>query len=144
MEIGINLFFIMVLFRWLYCLIVNFHFGIRIIAVVRRWKVFTPVPSLGWWEVGAYIGLLPFVLFIFSFKLIKEHWPLILSGVFIFVITLGDFMSFSLWSIIHKFPVFNNMHIPSRAESIFIFFISLIIWFILRGSKKQIEFKRNT
>jgi len=74
-----------------------------------------------WWEYGSYIGVGGAVLCFLGIILIRKQWPLIVTGVFFFLMSLGNVSKYSLWTILHSFPVFNNMRIPTRMMLFFIF-----------------------
>ncbi|HRZ40352.1 MAG TPA: hypothetical protein P5246_05010, partial [Candidatus Omnitrophota bacterium] len=76
---------------------------------------------LNWWEFGSYIGIVPVVIFVLSFKLVRRQWPLLLTAVCVFVIGLGNFSALAPWTLLHRAPVFCNMHISSRVWVIFLF-----------------------
>lgn len=83
--------------------------------------------SWGWHEYGAYTGMLPLILFalglIFFFK---REYPLVLSGLFAFLISLGDYGSFSPWHLLHRLPLLDSLHVPSRYIMMFIFSLAML------------------
>ncbi len=105
------------------------------------------IKNTAWWEIGAYVGLVPSVLFVLSFKMIKKQWPLLLTAVFILLIGLGNFSGFAPWTVLHSGPVFSNMHIPTRIFIVFVFLLSLLCGLCLnsfapRGGGREV-FLRN-
>ncbi len=93
--------------------------------------------DLRWWEFGSYIGIVPAVLFMLSFKLFKERWPLLLTAVITLAIGIGNFSNFAPWTIIHAWPVLRNMHIPSRIFIVFVFAVALLCGLYLDSIKPK-------
>jgi uncharacterized membrane protein YfhO len=86
----------------------------------------------GWYEYGAYIGLIPLALFLVSpFYLWNREWPLIVTGILFFFLMLGDFSSFAPWSLLHKIPPFSSFSAPSRLVIMFIFSFSILSGILL-------------
>lgn len=80
-----------------------------------------------WHEYGAYIGYIPLLLcFIGSVMFFEKHWPLICSGLITFVIAMGSGSLFNLWAILHRFPFYDSLTVPSRFMLGFIFYLSII------------------
>ena len=101
------------------------------------YRLYEPFPFLGWWNVGAYVGIVPAILSFLSLALVKQKWPLVVTGIFFFFLGVGNFASFSPWAILHKFPIFNNMWVPSRAFIFLIFIFSILIALYLDGLKPR-------
>ena len=101
--------------------------------------------NYGWVEYADYFGIITIVLF--SYLLLKrleniksltlKDWFTI-GGVFLGVaITVGSFVSFSPYSLLHHLPIFNQMRVPSR----FICWVVLaIIIFLIKLPKKPLIF----
>ncbi len=83
--------------------------------------------SAGWWEMGAYIGYVAVLFYLFSFTLIKQHWSLLLISLIFLTMSLGNFCVLSPWSIFHRLPLYNCLQVPSRVHLFFIFIISLLV-----------------
>jgi len=83
--------------------------------------------SHGWYENGAYIGLIPLALFFIGiFLLWKKHWPLILTSITFLWLSFGHRAPISLWKFFHLFPVWNMISSASRSIIIFIFCLAII------------------
>lgn len=68
-----------------------------------------------WHEYGAYIGWVPLMLFFCgAIAKFKERWPIIMSGFVCLLIALGDKSPVNLWGVLHSFPVYNSLRVPSR------------------------------
>lgn len=80
----------------------------------------------GWHEYGAYVGILSFLLFLWGvMKKGSQYWPMALSGCICLLIALGGDSPFSLWNILHRFPIYNSLTVPSRFILGFIFIVSI-------------------
>lgn len=83
--------------------------------------------SYGWNEYGAYIGLIPLVLFLIGIPLLwKKYRGLIISSLIFLWLAFGDRIPFSLWGFVHLFPIFDQLRASSRFIIIFIFCLALI------------------
>jgi hypothetical protein len=96
----------------------------------------------GWHEYGAYIGFLPFFLFVLgAFKQCKTLWPLIGTAVICLLLALGDASPVNLWGILHKFPVYESLTVPSRFMFCVLFPVAILSGFglsyIENGSRKS-------
>ncbi len=81
----------------------------------------------GWHEFGAYTGIFPLILFMIGLWYFwKKEVALILSGIFAFFISLGDFSPISPWHLMHKMPLLESLHVPSRYIVIFIFCLAIV------------------
>ncbi|MFA5259895.1 MAG: YfhO family protein [Candidatus Omnitrophota bacterium] len=84
----------------------------------------------GWHEYGAYIGFLPFFLFIIGgIKQFKNHWPLLGTAVICLLLVLGDSSPINLWRILHGLPVYGSLTVPSRFMFCVMFPIALLSGF---------------
>jgi len=81
-----------------------------------------------WHEYGAYIGIIPFAMFLIgAVSAFKKHWPLIMTGLISLWIALGDWSYVNLWLFLHNnVPIFNSYQVPSRFILGFIFALSLL------------------
>ena len=80
----------------------------------------------GWHEYGAYVGIIPLLLFaIGAFFSFKKQWPLFLVGIVFLMLSLGKGSPINLWKMLHAFPVYNSLHVPSRLILIFILVLSV-------------------
>jgi len=83
--------------------------------------------SHGWDENGAYIGLIPLVLFIIGiFLLWKKYLPLILTSLIFLWLSFGHRAPISLWKFFQLFPVWSMVSSASRSIIIFIFCLAII------------------
>jgi hypothetical protein len=93
-----------------------------------------PGQAWGWEEYAHYVGFLPLILaligIIIAYKK-KWEWPLIITGMFFFVLAWGNFSDFSPWNILHKLPLFKSQRVPSRFMQYFIFVLSIVAGFSL-------------
>ena len=81
----------------------------------------------GWHEYGAYIGVIPLILCVAGMVIFFERqWPLIVSGVVMFVIAAGNGSVLNLWSLLHRLPVYQSLTVPSRYIVGFIFLAALV------------------
>ena len=88
----------------------------------------------GWHEYGAYIGLLPFFLFVVgAIKYFKKYWPLIGAAIICLLLVLGDSSPVNLWRFLHHFPVYGSLTVPSRFIFCFIFPVAILAGFGLAG-----------
>jgi len=95
-----------------------------------------------WHEYGAYIGLIPLLLFIFSFLYYKRLWPLQVTAVILLVFTLGKAIPFNPWNFLRKLPYLNNLHGPSRFIMPSVFILAIIAGYVLsRFEKKNFKYK---
>lgn len=92
-----------------------------------------------WWEIGSYIGILPALLFIISACLFFFNWPLVLAGISLFIVGLGNFSIFSPWYLMHLFPPFNGVQLSARAFVVFFFYFSLLAVLHLERILKPIK-----
>ncbi len=90
-----------------------------------------------WWELGAYVGIVPLGLFVLSFRLIRRHWPLLLTAVSLLLIGIGNFSPFAPWTMLHRYPVFSDMNMPSRIWIVFIFVSALLCGLSLESFKAK-------
>ena len=74
------------------------------------------VSHWGWHEWGIYIGWVPFVLLGLSvfFAHTKRTWALKIIGAIFVVLGFGAFHENAPWPLLHKLPVFQSQHVPSR------------------------------
>jgi uncharacterized membrane protein YfhO len=82
--------------------------------------------GLGWWALGSYLGIVVVSLYFFSFTLFKKNKALIISSLFLLLISLGNFAVFSPWNIMHELPVFSGFQVPTRALIVFCFSVALL------------------
>jgi len=99
-----------------------------------------------WHEFGAYVGIIPLFLFIYgTLKTFKERWPLIVTGLFFFVIILGCKSPINLLKMIWTLPVYNSSVVFSRFIVGFIFSVSVLSGLGLTKLKEflTLPFKKN-
>lgn len=79
-----------------------------------------------WHEYGAYVGVLPLLLGLTgSVIFFRKRWPLIVTGMTMLMIALGDGTLFNVWELLRRLPVYDSLTVPSRYIVGFIFFLSL-------------------
>ena len=94
-----------------------------------------------WHEYGAYIGIIPLLLFILSFLYYKKLWPLQVTAIVLLMLTFGK--TLPLWNLLRKFPYLDNLHGPSRFIMPFIFLLAIISGFTLsKLEKRNIRYKK--
>jgi hypothetical protein len=77
--------------------------------------VYSPLQRFGWHEYGAYVGPLAILLALASrWWAFDRSWPWLLIAAVCLVVSAGAFAPVAPWSLLHKLPVFDNMHCPSR------------------------------
>ncbi len=82
--------------------------------------------GLGWWALGSYLGIVVISLYLFSFTLFRKNKALILSSLFLLLISLGNFGTFSPWNMLHELPVFDGFKVPTRALIVICFTVALL------------------
>jgi len=91
-----------------------------------RMRVFEEQPW-GWHEYGAYIGLLPLLLFALgAWTFRKREAPLLVAGFAGLLIAAGNFEWFSPWNLLHRLPLLQSMHIAPRFSVLFILVAALV------------------
>lgn len=97
----------------------------------------------GWHEYGAYVGIIPVLLFAAGIFLnFKRQWPLFLAGVISLMLSLGRGSPIDLWKILHSFPIYNSLHVPSRFTLIFIFIFSVFAGLGLAGFQEMLRWRQ--
>jgi len=82
--------------------------------------------EFGWHEYGAYTGFVPLLLATIGiFFYFKTYWPLLLTGMVSLWMSLGRGAFYNLWGLVHRLPLYDSLHVPSRFIVGFIFSISL-------------------
>jgi len=98
--------------------------------------------SFGVWEYGTYIGLTVVVFYLASLSLLKQHTALVLTSLFLLLISFGNFAKFAPWTILHKLPFWSYFQLPTRSLIVFDFTVALLIGLYLgrSNSNKWITF----
>jgi hypothetical protein len=69
----------------------------------------------GFWEYGAYVGLLALAFAIFgAIKRFRAAVPWLVVTLAFFALAVGQFWSYAPWSLLHRLPIFSSSRIPSR------------------------------
>lgn len=97
--------------------------------------------NIGWWEIGAYLGHGVVIIYLLSFVFALDQYPILFSSLLCLVFSLGNFVSFSLWSLLHKFPFFNSMYNSTRMLPVFIFPVSIMCGFVLERIPKNFPWR---
>jgi hypothetical protein len=82
---------------------------------------------LGWWEYGAYVGVVPFALAAAALVLSPRKavlWGAL--GLLFFGLMFGDYGSFSPWRWLHTVPPFSSLHDTVRFRIITVFCLTLM------------------
>lgn len=86
-----------------------------------------------WHEYGAYLGIVPLVLFVLSMIFLsRKRWPWLVMGGFFIFLAVGNFAYYSPWNLLQKVPIFNCMRVPSRYLILFIFAFAVLVGFLLQ------------
>ena len=86
-----------------------------------------PYKKLFWEEYGAYVGLIPLVLFsIGLFVNFRKYTALIITGFIFLLLSLGSYAPVNLWKILHSLPIFDNMRFPARFIIMFNFVLAIV------------------
>ncbi|MGE0268496.1 MAG: YfhO family protein [Candidatus Omnitrophota bacterium] len=97
-----------------------------------------------WHEYGAYVGYIPLILCMWgTIKFFEKQWPLICSGLITFIIAMGNSPLLNLWSMLHKFPVYDSLTVPSRFILGFIFYLSIIAGMTFYAFDQYMQKKSN-
>jgi len=82
---------------------------------------------LGWWEYGAYVGVLPALLAMSApFLVRKRSLPVGIMALLFFALMFGDYGVMSPWHWIHRIPMFASLHDPVRFRVVLIFCLALM------------------
>ncbi|MBF0122665.1 MAG: hypothetical protein HQL21_04555 [Candidatus Omnitrophica bacterium] len=100
-----------------------------------------PFNYWGWWEFNAYVGIMPFALFLGGLTLRKYASWCLCAAIF-FVISIGNFGPWSLWALLHRLPVFNTMQIPNRDNTVFIFILAFLAGAFLNEIEQRAKNKK--
>ena len=77
-------------------------------------------------ENGMYIGYVPLILGLTGLLLgWKKNWKLLLIFFMFLWISLGSMPFFSLWNLIHEFPLYSSLRVPQRFRIIFMLAFSI-------------------
>jgi hypothetical protein len=75
-----------------------------------------------WHAYGAYIGVIPLILFIGGVAIFyKRRLALVLTSVIFLLVALGDSSPINLWGVLNSMPIFSAIHGPSRLILLFVF-----------------------
>src|SRR3989338_243337 len=84
----------------------------------------------GWHEYGAYIGIIPLLLFLWgAVKRFFTDWPFLLAGLIALFIAFGRKFPINLWGVLKSLPVYGSLTVPSRFMFCFIFCVAILSGF---------------
>lgn len=96
----------------------------------------------GWWEYGAYVGVLPLLLYILGlFVNWRKNKSLIIVSIIFLIISLGYGSPINIWKFLRLLPIFKSLHVPSRFILIFLFCLSILSGMTLSKFEQKNEFK---
>jgi len=96
----------------------------------------------GWHEYGAYIGIIPFILFLTgSIAHFRRFWPLWLSGFICFLLALGNSRFLNLWIILRSLPFCAWLRVPSRFILGFMISVALFAGLGLKNFRQRLRQK---
>lgn len=106
----------------------------RILVMARHPLAPDTLRKLGqkhaWHEYGAYIGMLPLVLFLAGCILeCRRKWPTVITALMMVLILMGDKSPVNLWRVLHSLPFYRGLSVPSRYVSAFLLFVSIFAGF---------------
>ncbi len=74
----------------------------------------------GWWELGAYIGVIFASLAVLGAVLrFRRSLPWLVTGLMFLMLAAGNHGEFSPWVWVHKLPIFSGEHAPTRMLMVF-------------------------
>jgi len=100
---------------------------------------FSDITPYWWHEYGTYVGFLPVILFLLCLPFFyKKAWKFVLLTAVFFNLFLGN-VKFGLWKLLHMFPVFSSLRLPSRFNIMFLFCFAVTTGFFLNELHKRIK-----
>ena len=100
----------------------------------RREKGFLRGVSFFMDENGMYLGVIPFFLILLGLAARGKSQPVWVLCLAVFVwISFGNRIAFSLWSLLHRLPVFDSMRVAQRFRFVVLFASSLFAGFGLQA-----------
>jgi len=82
----------------------------------------------GWHEYGAYVGIIPlFLSAVGLFFTFRKQWPLFSVGIIFLLLSLGSGSPVNLWKMVHSFPIYDSLHVPSRFTLVSVFILSIFV-----------------
>ncbi|WP_437679744.1 hypothetical protein [Sorangium sp. So ce131] len=90
--------------------------GLDLLLDVLTSRAPVRVPQWGWHEWGMYIGWLPLLAIAAAALLVRgaRETPLKCAGLALAALGQGAFHPAAPWTLLHKLPVFQSQHVPSR------------------------------
>ena len=97
------------------------------------------VLGAGYWEFGAYIGMIAGLIYFYSFSLFRTQPALVWSALFMLLVCVGNFSFLSPWSILHKLPIINTFHLPMRLVQGLLLPLGLLVGIFLERMKSKLR-----
>ncbi|MFH1848945.1 MAG: hypothetical protein ABH879_02040 [archaeon] len=101
-----------------------------------------PGQRWGPWEYGAYVGVIPLLLFILAMYS-RKRIALSISAALFLLISMAELSPVNIWLVLHKVPLFGSIRTPSRFIVMFVFCLAILAGtFLSRIEKKRGWFSR--
>lgn len=95
------------------------------------------VAHAGYWEVGAYLGVIAALLYGYGLSLFRRQAALVVSSVFMLLVCWGNFSVWAPWTLLHRVPGMDTLHIPMRLAFGFLLPAGLLAGMVLERMKER-------